>query len=57
MGTDVILTGLLVETLEELAEIVMIETSLKETGGIGVFRTKSLCYLSGTERLLLTKDS
>ena len=26
-GTDVILTGLLVEPLEELAEMVMIETS------------------------------
>ena len=31
--TDVILTGLLVETLEELAEMVMIETS---STGIGV---------------------
>ena len=28
LGTDVILTGLLVETLEELAEMVTMETSL-----------------------------
>ena len=39
-GTDVILTGLLVETLEELAEMVMIETSSKGIGGIGVFSNK-----------------
>ena len=36
-GTDVILTGLLVETLEELAEMVMIETSSKGIGGTRVF--------------------
>ena len=45
-GTDVILTGLLVETLEELAEMVMIDTSLRGTGGTEVFSNKiSLLYI------------
>ena len=39
-GTDVILTGLLVETLEELAEMVMIETSSTGTGETGVLSNK-----------------
>ena len=39
-GADVILTGLLVDTLEELEEMVMIETSLKGTGGTKVFSNK-----------------
>ena len=39
-GTDVILTGLLVETSEELAEMVMIETSSIGIGGTGVFSNK-----------------
>ena len=40
LGTDVILTGLLVETLEELAEMVMIETSSTGIGETGVFSNK-----------------
>ena len=39
-GADVILTGLFVETLEELAEMVMIETSSKGIGGTEVFSNK-----------------
>ena len=39
-ATYVILMGLLVETLEELAEMVMIETSSKGKGVTGVFSNK-----------------
>ena len=39
-GIDVILTGLLMETLEELAEMVIIETSSKGIGGTEVFSNK-----------------
>ena len=40
LGTDVILTGLLVESLEELAEIVMIETSSTGICEIGVLSNR-----------------
>ena len=39
-GIDVILTGLLVETPEELAEMVRIETSSRGIGETGVFSNK-----------------
>ena len=51
LGEDVILTGLLEETLEGLAEMVMIATSSCRTVGTRVFRTKSLCYPSGVEHM------
>ena len=44
-GTDVILVGLLVETLEELAEMVMIETSLLANTGFNALIT--LCAMYG----------
>ena len=56
-GTNVIFTGLLVETLEELEEMVMIETSSTGIGETGVFSNKIFFYLSGTECLPSTKDS
>ena len=40
LETDVILIGLLVETLEGLAEMVTIETFLQEMVGTGVFSNK-----------------
>ena len=39
-GTDVILTGLLVDILEELEEMVMIETSSTGIGETGIFSNK-----------------
>ena len=46
-GTDVIIMGLL-ETLEELAEMVMIETSLIGTGETGVLSNR--IYLLSIKR-------
>ena len=48
LGTDVILTGFLEEALEEFAEMVIIETSSKETKGTTVFSNR--IYLLSTRR-------